>query len=110
MPLSTTTTAAFKALGDPTRQQILALLSTREMSITEVSDQFEMSRTGVKKHLYLLEKGRLIRVRTEGRERYNTLNKEGFSQMEGWLKYFDPFWDNKLAALKAAAEKDFKDE
>ena len=110
MHLSPTTTAAFKALGDPTRQQILTLLSKREMSIAEVSDQFEMSRTGVKKHLNLLEKGRLIRVRTEGRERYNTLNREGFSQMEGWLKFFDPFWDSKLAALKAAAEKDFNDE
>ena len=75
MHLSPTTTAAFKALGDPTRQQILTLLSKREMSIAEVSDQFEMSRTGVKKHLNLLEKGRLIRVRAEGRERYNTLNR-----------------------------------
>jgi hypothetical protein len=69
-----------------------------------------MSRTGVKKHLSLLEKGRLIRVRTEGRERYNALNGEGFSQMEGWLKHFDQFWNTKLAALKAAAEKDFNDE
>ena len=108
--LSKTTTAAFKALGDPTRQQILVMLSKREMSIAEVSDQFEMSRTGVKKHLSLLQKGRLIRVRAEGRERYNVLNRLGFSQMEDWLKYFDQFWDGKLAALKAVAEKDFKDE
>ncbi len=107
-PLSPTITAAFKALGDPTRQHILVMLSKREMSIAEVSDQFDMSRTGVKKHLSLLEKGRLIRVRAEGRERYNALNREGFSQMEDWLKYFDQFWDGKLAALKAAAEKDLE--
>ena len=102
--------AAFRALGDPTRQQILGLLSTREMTIAEVANQFEMSRSGVKKHLNLLEKGRLIHVRAEGRERFNTLNREGFKQVEGWLKYFDQFWDDKLAALKAAAEKDFNDE
>ncbi len=109
-PLSPTTTSAFKALGDPTRQQILMMLSEREMSIAEVSDQFDMSRTGVKKHLNLLEKGRLIQVRTEGRERYNALNRAGFSQMQDWLKFFDSFWDGKLAALKAAAEKDINDE
>lgn len=107
-PLNLDTTAAFKALGDPTRQQILGLLSKREMSIAEVADQFEMSRTGVKKHLNLLEKGRLIRVRVEGRERYNALNKDGFSQVQDWLKVFDQFWDDKLAALKAAAETDAK--
>lgn len=110
IPTDTTTTAAFKALGDPTRQQILGLLAKREMTIAEVADQFEMSRTGVKKHLSLLEKGRLIRVRVEGRERYNALNKDGFSQMQDWLKFFDQFWDDKLAALKAAAERDFNDE
>lgn len=109
-PLSQTATAAFKALGDPTRQQILVMLSKREMSIAEVSNQFEMSRTGVKKHLNLLEKGRLIRVRAEGRERYNALNRDGFSQMQDWLEYFDQFWDGKLAALKAAAEKNLKDD
>lgn len=102
----TDATATFKALGDPTRQQILSLLCEREMTIAEVADQFEMSRTGVKKHLSLLEKGRLIKVREQGREKVNALNKEGFSQMENWLKFFDRFWDNKLAALKAAAEKE----
>ncbi len=102
------TVAAFKALGDPTRQQILLLLSAKEMSIADVADQFDMSRTGVKKHLNLLEKGRLIRVRTQGRERYNALNKEGFKEMENWLRYFDQFWNSKLAALKTAAEKEAK--
>ena len=102
------TTAAFRALGDPTRQQILGLLARQDMTIAEVSERFEMSRTGVKKHLSLLEKGRLIRVRTQGRERVNALNREGFADMEHWLKYFDQFWDTKLAALKAAAEKEDK--
>ncbi len=102
----TDATATFKALGDPTRQQILSLLCEREMTIAEVADQFEMSRTGVKKHLTLLEKGRLIKVREQGREKVNALNREGFSQLESWLKFFDRFWDNKLAALKAAAEKE----
>lgn len=108
--INSVTTAAFRALGDPTRQQILALLAQQDMTIAEVCTRFDMSRTGVKKHLTLLEKGNLIRVRAEGRERINGLNREGFSKMEDWLKYFDRFWDDKLAALKVAAETGDKNE
>ena len=98
--------AAFKALGDPTRQQILSLLSHKDMTIGEVVDHFDMTRAGVKKHMRLLEEGHLISVKAQGRERINSLNKEGFVSVSEWLKYFDQFWDDKLAALANLIEKD----
>ena len=99
-------THTFKALGDPTRQQILLLLAERDMTIGEVVDHFEMTRAGVKKHLNLLEEGRLIDVRAEGRERINSLNQTGFQAANHWIAHFDQFWTDKLAALKAAVAKD----
>ena len=98
--------AAFKALGDPTRQQILSLLSQKDMTIAEVVDHFDMTRAGVKKHMRLLEEGRLISVKAQGRERINSLNKEGFVSVSEWLKYFDQFWDNKLTAFVNLIEKE----
>lgn len=102
------TVAVFKALGDPTRQQILSVLAKREMTIGEVVDHFDMTRAGVKKHMKLLEEGRLITVRVQGRARINTLNREGFDQIADWIGYFDQFWDDKLGALQALVEKDLK--
>lgn len=101
-----TSVAAFKALGDPTRQQILALLSQQDMTIGEVVDHFDMTRAGVKKHMKLLESGRLITVKTNGRERINSLNQEGFEMVVQWITYFDQFWDEKLTALQALVEKE----
>jgi DNA-binding transcriptional ArsR family regulator len=102
----TTSIAAFKALGDPTRQQILALLSEQDMTIGEVVDHFDMTRAGVKKHMKFLEAGRLISVKANGRERINSLNREGFQAVSQWITYFDRFWDTKLDALQTLAEKD----
>lgn len=101
-----TSLETFKALGDPTRQEILALLASQDMTIGEVVDHFDMTRAGVKKHMKLLEQGRLISVKVSGRERINSLNKEGFAAISQWVAYFDQFWDEKLDALAAVVEKE----
>lgn len=97
---------AFRALADPTRREILHMLGDGDMTIAQVSDQFDMTRAAVKKHLTVLQAGDLILVRVKGRERINTLNAAGMKPVTNWLKFFDQFWDKKLADLKAAIEKD----
>lgn len=96
--------AAFRALSDPTRRSILTLLGDRDMTIGQVSDQFDMTRAAVRKHLTILEEGHLIRVEARGRERINALNPDGLKPVMDWLSHFDRFWDDKLTDLKHAIE------
>jgi DNA-binding transcriptional ArsR family regulator len=96
----------FKALADPTRREILRQLAEADMTIAQVSDNFDMTRAAVKKHLTVLNDGGLITVRTRGRERVNALNPEGFAPVKDWLKFFDQFWDDRLTQLKSAIEED----
>lgn len=98
--------ATFKALADPTRRDILALLNTRDMSIGDVVAQFDMTRPAIKKHLTLLAEGNLITITPRGRERISAINPHGFRAMDSWLNGFDRFWDDRLTALKSAVEKD----
>lgn len=93
---------SFKALADPTRRQILVHLSQQEMTIAEITDEFDMTRAAIKKHLTILESGSLISVKTQGRERINSLETEGLKTISDWLGYFDQFWDNKLNSLQKA--------
>lgn len=97
---------AFRALADPTRRQILMHLSAADMTIAEVSNHFDMTRGAVKKHLGILEEGRLISVHPKGRERINHLEPEGLKSAANWLNYFNQFWDDKLVGLKTAIEKE----
>ena len=98
----------FRALADPTRRDIVRILAGSDMSIGQLTDQFDMTRAAVKKHLNVLSDGGLITVRAKGRERINTINPTGMAPVLDWLTYFDAFWDDRLNALKTAIEKDLK--
>ncbi len=99
---------AFRALADPTRRDILAMLATKDMTIAEVAGHFSMTRAAVKKHLIVLSDGNLITVTPSGRERINSLNPDGFRVVSEWLGFFDRFWDDRLSALKTAIEEGTK--
>lgn len=96
----------FRALADPTRRDILLMLRGTDMTIAQVTDNFDMTRAAVKKHLTVLSDGGLITVRAQGRERYNTLNPNALAPIRDWLSFFDAFWDARLDDLKTAIEQD----
>ncbi len=95
---------SFRALADPTRRMILMHLSSKDMTIGELTDHFDMTRAAVKKHLNILENGRLISVHSSGRERINRLEPMGLKSVSDWLNYFDRFWDERLNNLKNAID------
>ena len=97
--------AAFRALADPSRRMILVHLSDKDMTIGEVAEQFDMTRAAVKKHLTVLEEGKLISVRARGRERINRLEPAGLKPVSDWLGYFNQFWDERLSRLQDAIDK-----
>lgn len=97
---------AFRALADPTRREILHLLTAESLTIAQIVDRFEMTRPAIQKHLAILVDSGLVQVEKRGRERLNTLNLNGFDAVTDWLSYFDQFWDSRLATLKAARRTD----
>lgn len=96
---------SFRALGDPTRREILMQLSQEDLTIAEVSDRFDMSRTAIRKHLAILEEGQLITVKVRGKERVNQLNPQGLKTTAEWFNYFNQFWDSALGSLKNTIER-----
>lgn len=99
---------AFRALADPTRRDILLMLAEQDMTIAQVSDRFDITRAAVKKHLTILQQGDLISVHPSGRERINHLEPLGLKTVSDWLSYFNRFWDERLAALQSAVERQEK--
>jgi DNA-binding transcriptional ArsR family regulator len=103
--MTDTAQMAFRALSDPSRRDMLRLLGDRDLTVAQVSDHFDMTRAAVKKHLVVLEEGGLIRSRTQGRERINSLHPDGLRPVLDWLGWFDRFWDDHLADLKSTIEQ-----
>src|SRR5688572_30537217 len=92
---------AFQVVGDPSRRKMLMLLSRKSLTINSLADNFNMSRPAVSKHVKILYGAGFISIQDIGRERYCTLNKDGFEDLQDWISYFDNFWDSKLKKLEA---------
>ena len=95
---------AFRALADPSRRMILIHLSKGDMTIGGVAERFDMTRAAVKKHLTVLEQGKLISVHARGRERINRLEPDGLKPVADWVAHFEKFWDERLQALQDAID------
>jgi len=59
------------------------------MTVKELTGYFDMTRAAVKKHLTILENGRLITAHRQGRDRINRLDAKGLKTVTEWLNYFD---------------------
>ncbi|WP_341216323.1 metalloregulator ArsR/SmtB family transcription factor [uncultured Wocania sp.] len=94
-------TKLFKAIADPTRRDIFhaLVIATSALSITQISNQFEMTRQGVTKHIKTLEEAGLVNINTQGRERFCNANPSELQEVNKWVKFYEKFWDNKLNNL-----------
>ena len=95
-------TKLFKAIADPTRRDIFhaLVIATSALSITQISNQFEMSRQGVTKHIKTLESAGLVYIDGVGRERFCNANAKPLKEVNKWMKFYEQFWDNSLDKLE----------
>jgi DNA-binding transcriptional ArsR family regulator len=92
----------FRALGDPTRREILrALLERGPSPVHAIAGRFECTRPAISRHLRILKDARLVRVEKTGRETLYELDPRALSELRAWL---DHFWARGLTRLKKAAE------
>ena len=101
-------TQLFKAIADPTRREIFhaLVIATTALSITQISNQFEISRQGVTKHIKTLEEAGLVYIDAQGRERYCNANTKPLKEVNKWLKFYEQFWDDSLQNLSDYLDKD----
>ena len=94
---------AIQALGDPTRRTVFELLREGPRSVGDLAGGLPVSRPAVSQHLRVLKDAGLVRERRQGTRNFYSVNGEGLAELR---EYFEGFWDEALAAFKAAAERD----
>src|ERR1700740_1629340 len=91
---------AFQVIADPSRRQMLQMLSKDIMTINSLAENFDMSRPAVSKHLKILHNAGFISITGIGRERHCVLKQDGFNELQDFINYFDKFWASKLKRLE----------
>jgi DNA-binding transcriptional ArsR family regulator len=90
------------ALGDPTRRSIFERVAERPRAVGELAQGLPISRPAVSQHLKVLKNARLVIDRPAGNRRIYELDPAGIQALRADL---DRFWDQTLAAYKAAVEQ-----
>lgn len=94
----------FQAIADPTRREVLRLLAKKELTITDITAHFPISRTAVAKHLHILSEAKLVSGKKIGRVKLYRLHPEPLVELKDWLSFYEQFWNNKLSMLKHLVE------
>ena len=96
---------SFAALSDATRRGVLELLGRADASITELAVKFDMTLTGMKKHVGVLEQAGLVTSEKVGRVRTCKLGPRRLDQEMAWLERHRQLWDSRFDELDRVVEE-----
>ncbi|MDV4150899.1 winged helix-turn-helix domain-containing protein [Clostridium sp. AL.422] len=94
----------FFAIADSTRRDILGMLSNGNLALKDISNNFEITRTAVSKHLRILQAANLIESYKIGRNTIYQISPKPLMEVQEWLQTYSEFWDEKLNNLKNFVE------
>lgn len=98
----------FSALSDPTRRAMLRRLGSEEMSVADLSQPFDITKSAITKHVKVLENAGLLNRTIDGRVHYCRLEAKPLQQATEWMKFYQTFWNKKFDALDAFLDKKAK--
>ncbi|WP_127591197.1 ArsR/SmtB family transcription factor [Paenibacillus lautus] len=97
----------FDAIADPTRRQLIHLLSqAEEKPLHELKAEFSMGRTAVSKHLTILKEAGLVLDRKVGRETRFRLNADPLREVQDWVAFYSKYWTTNMLRLNQLFEED----
>jgi DNA-binding transcriptional ArsR family regulator len=81
----------FKALGDPTRRQLLDLLCEQNgQTLGQLCEHLDMARQSATQHIGLLEAAQLVTTVWRGREKLHFINPVPLHEVyERWVRKFE---------------------
>ena len=97
--------ATFAALSDATRRGVLEQLGRTDASITELAKRFQMTLTGMKKHVGVLEQAGLVTTQKVGRVRTCRLGQRKLEEEVAWLEKYRQRWIARFDELDRVVEE-----
>ena len=75
----------FKAVGDPTRREILDILKSGQKTAGEIGEHFDATGATISHHLSVLKQAGLISDEKKGKYIYYELNMSVFQEILSWI-------------------------
>ncbi len=97
--------ASFAALSDVTRRGVLEQLGRGDASITDLAAKFNMTLTGMKKHVGVLEHAGLVITEKIGRVRTCRIGPCRLEEEMAWIEKYRQLWAARFDELDKVVEE-----
>ncbi len=96
---------SFAALSDATRRGVLEQIGRADASITELAEKFQMTLTGMKKHIGVLEQAGFVTTQKVGRVRTCSLGLRRLEEEAMWIEKHRQLWLARFDELDQVVEE-----
>ncbi len=93
---------ALSAAAEPNRRRILQLLAASPRTVSEIAEQFPVTRSAISQHLLVLAEAGLVDAEKVGRQRIYRVLPTGLQKLQAEI---DRFWTDELDLLVADAHQ-----
>src|SRR4029079_2709751 len=97
--------ASLAALADRTRRGVLEQLGRADSSITDLADKFDMTLTGMRKHVAVLEQAGLVTPEEVGRGPHCRIGARRLDEVAEWIDTYHQRWDARFRELDKVLEE-----
>jgi DNA-binding transcriptional ArsR family regulator len=91
----------YRALANPVRRELLALLRAGQARVTDLAEPFDISLAAASKHLQVLENAGLVSRTVVGRDHLMALESQPLVEARDWIDSYRSFWESRIDALEA---------
>ena len=95
----------FGALSDSTRRKIIEKLTKKDLIVTQIASDFDISLPAVSKHIKVLEKAGLVRRKKDGKQHKISYNNEAVRTAWSWIDQYGEFWEKGFDSLAELLDK-----
>ena len=90
----------FQAIADPTRREIINLVSAKPLNLNTIAENFDVTRQAISLHIKILNECGLIVIQAQGRERICEAKLDKLSEVSVWVDQYRQHFEKRLDSLE----------
>jgi DNA-binding transcriptional ArsR family regulator len=95
----------FQAIADPTRRQIISMITKQSLNLNSLAEKFDVTRQAISLHVKILTECGLIVIRQQGRERFCEAKLDKLNEVSAWIEQYRQYWESKFDSLETYLDK-----
>lgn len=90
----------FQAIADPIRRDIIELVSKKMLTVSDIAEEFDISRPAISKHIKILNECNILEIHKEGRKRFCKIQPQQLVPAFLWIEQYKTLWEDRIDSFE----------